>query len=161
MVYIFHEHMKLAKPNVAHPAILFAFLVTTCICLAYVMPFRRCGVSKNCVDCTNKIWLPRQRPLGDRNPISQQSSIPAALSGKKLVKLGLVRSKVIAFEWIVKTEALAAVRVRCDPTWHASSRSGVAVLHCEVLYPSRILHCFYFYQQCLNVESLYCNDSDN
>ena len=27
----------------------------------------------------------------------------------------------------------------CDPTWHASSRSGVAAEHCELLYPYTLL----------------------
>ena len=34
---------------------------------------------KNCVDWINKNWLPWQRPLSDRNPISQQSSTPVRL----------------------------------------------------------------------------------
>ena len=28
----------------------------------------------------------------------------------------------------------------CDPIWHVSSRSGVAVLHCELLYPYTLLY---------------------
>jgi len=40
---------------------------------------------KNCVGWINKNWLPWQRPLGDRNPISQQSSTPAGLP---ILKIG-------------------------------------------------------------------------
>ena len=28
----------------------------------------------------------------------------------------------------------------CDPTWHVSSHSGVAMLHCELLYPYTLLY---------------------
>ena len=34
---------------------------------------------KKIADWINKNWLPRQRPLSDRNPISQQSSTPITL----------------------------------------------------------------------------------
>ena len=29
----------------------------------------------------------------------------------------------------------------CDPIWHVSSRSGVAMLHRELLYPRTLLYC--------------------
>jgi len=35
--------------------------------------------TKKIADWINKNWLPRQRPLSDRNPISQQSSTPITL----------------------------------------------------------------------------------
>jgi len=37
---------------------------------------------------------------------------------------------------------LAAVGLLCDPIWHVTSRSSVAVFHCELLYPYTF---FYFF----------------
>ena len=33
-----------------------------------------------------------------------------------------------------RVPALAAAKSLCDPTWHVSSRSGVAMSHCQLLY---------------------------
>jgi len=32
----------------------------------------------------------------------------------------------------------------CDPVWHVSSRSGVALLHCELLYQYNLLLLYLF-----------------
>ena len=43
----------------------------------------------------------------------------------------------------------------CDPIWHVSSRSGVAMLHCELLYPYTSLDLYIMQVEVVN-SNCYC-----
>jgi len=70
--------------------------------------------------------------------------MPVQVQVSALHASGVAKSS-ISFGWSKRRNVTSAgwQVTPCDPIWHVSSRSGVAMLHCELLYPCTLLNCYF------------------